>query len=70
MFVCRFINPLGDLIKESIEGEYCWVAESDIETWVKKPFVNKEEIMLLVEKAKTVKVPIKMIEERLQGENF
>ena len=70
MFVCRFINPEGKLVENSIEGEYCWVTESNVETWLKKPFVDKEEILSLVEKAKTVKKPIMMTEERLQGDNF
>lgn len=43
-FVCRFINPWGELV-ENQEGTYKWVKQQDIWDYLKKPIQEVKDIL-------------------------
>lgn len=50
-FVCRFVNPKGDL-KSGIEGDYAWVEKSKIWNFLKKPVKEIEGIIKIMDSSK------------------
>ena len=70
IFLCRFIDPVGDIKEINEEGEYYWVKENEVSSWLKDPFTSVEETLKIIEIAKTVKKPMFIKEDKFFNDVF
>jgi len=69
-FICRFVNPTGDVLKNNIEGVFEWVREEDVSSWIKKPYTDKNEILTLMKYALEIKEPLTLSEMQISNDKF
>ena len=69
-FICRFVNPQGELISNNMEGLYEWIKEDNIEKWITKPFTDKNEVLTLVKYALEIKIPLTLSEMKMKNDKF
>ncbi len=69
LFRFRAIEPKGDLVS-SAEGECTWIPESEIRSFVKKPYHSIELVLEEIEEAKVFNGSVAFREFRMEREGF
>lgn len=69
LFMHKYINPTGELVTGN-EGKYEWVKESDLESYITKPFDSKEAFLGSIRTLKEFNGQVKYIEIVQETDEF